>query len=84
MTGVIGFSFTPIGRAIARRLGGGGPDGETTRELRALQSEVDELRGEVETMRGRMGEMDELHGRLEFAERLLAQVKEKSALPGPR
>jgi hypothetical protein len=84
MTGAIGFSFTPIGRAIARRLGGGGPDAESTRELRALQGEVDELRSEVDGMRGRLGELDELHGRLEFAERMLAQVREKSALPGPR
>ena len=83
LSGAIGFSFTPIGRAIARRLGGGGPDGEATRELRALQAEVDELRAELETVRGRLGEVDEIHSRLDFAERMLA-AKEKGALPGAR
>lgn len=84
VTGAFGFSFTPIGRAIARRLGGGGPDGEATRELRALQTEVDEMRAEMESMRERLGEVDELHSRLDFAERMLAAAKDKTALPGPR
>jgi hypothetical protein len=83
MTGTIGFSFTPIGRAIARRLGGGAPDAEATRELRALQAEVDELRHEMETMRARLGEVDEIQGRLDFAERMLAS-RDKTALPGGR
>ena len=84
MIGTIGFSFTPIGRAIARRLGGGGSDAESTRELRALQHEVDELRAEMETMRARLGEVDEIQGRLDFAERMLASQREKRALPGGR
>jgi hypothetical protein len=79
----VGFSFTPIGRAIARRLGGGGPDGEATRELRALQADVDELRAELDLVRARLGEVDELQSRLDFAERVLAQ-KDKTALPGAR
>jgi hypothetical protein len=29
-----------------------------------------------------VAEIDDLHNRLDFAERLLAQVKEKNALPG--
>ena len=52
-------------------------------DLRALQAEVDELRAELETVRGRLGEVDEIHSRLDFAERMLA-AKEKGALPGAR
>ena len=84
MTGTIGFSFTPIGRAFARRLGGGGPDGDTSRELHALQAEVDDLRAELEAMRGKMAEVDEIQGRLDFAERMLASQRDKPALPGGR
>ena len=79
MTGAVGFSFTPIGRAIARRLGGGAPDDAA---LRALQHEVDDLRAELDAMRGRLQDVDEMQGRLDFAERVLAQVREKPVLPG--
>jgi hypothetical protein len=84
MTGTIGFSFTPIGRAFARRLAGGAPDGDTARELHALQGEVDELRAEMESMRARLGEVDEIQGRLDFAERMLASQRDKPGLPGGR
>ena len=79
MTGAVGFSFTPIGRAIARRLGGGAPDDVA---LRALQHEVDDLRAELDAMRARLQDVDEMQGRLDFAERVLAQVREKPVLPG--
>ena len=81
MTGAVGFSFTPIGRAIARRLGGGAADDTA---LRALQHEVDDLRAELDAVRGRLGEVDELHNRLEFAERVLAAQREKPALPAAK
>jgi hypothetical protein len=80
----VGFSFTPIGRAIARRLGGSGPDAAGIRELHGLQAEIDELRAELDAVRGRMGEVDDLHNRLEFAERMLASQRDKPALPGAR
>ncbi len=70
-----------MGRAIARRINGDGPGGDNAQDIRALQHEVDELRSELDAMRGRLGEVDELQNRLEFAERMLAQ-KEKNALPG--
>jgi hypothetical protein len=57
----------PIGAAIAERIRGGAPAGDS-----ALAVEVDHLRG-------RLAEVEE---RLDFAERLLAQVREADQLPG--
>ncbi|MDO8666455.1 MAG: hypothetical protein Q7J79_07575 [Gemmatimonadales bacterium] len=82
IAGSVGFAFTPIGRAIARRLGGAGPDGEAQREVASLREEVDQLRGELGEMQGRVAELDDLHNRVDFAERLIAQVKTKGAFPG--
>jgi len=70
---LVGISFSPIGRAIARRLGGGKDEAA---EAQAL-AEVDALREELQALRGEMGEMQE---RLDFAERLLAQAREKGQL----
>ena len=78
------FAFTAVAivggtlaRGIAQRLarGGGG------QELDALRDEVEHLRAELDGMHARLGELDELHGRVDFAERMLAQVKEKGGLP---
>jgi hypothetical protein len=57
----------PIGAAIAERIRGGAPAGDP-----ALAAEVDHLRG-------RLAEVEE---RLDFAERLLAQVRQADQLPG--
>jgi hypothetical protein len=57
----------PIGAAIAERIRGGAPAGDP-----GLAAEVDHLRG-------RLAEVEE---RLDFAERLLAQVREADQLPG--
>lgn len=85
--------------AIARRIAGPygrqrlGPDtvlgvhmaGNTnTRALEDLRDEVDQLRAEVADLKSRAGELDDVQNRLDFAERMLAQVKEKTALPGGR
>jgi hypothetical protein len=85
--------------AVARRIAGPyskrglGPEtvlgvhmaaGGAKREVEALRDEVDELRAEVAELRSRSGELDDVHNRLDFAERMLAQVREKNALPGPR
>jgi hypothetical protein len=78
--GVVGFSFTPLGRALARRLGG-----ENPADVRALREEVDTLRQDLADTRAEMlRQLEDAHGRLDFAERLLAQVKERGALPGAR
>ena len=68
--GTVGLSFSPIGRALARRIAGDkGDHGEA-----AALAEVDALREELQALHGEMGEMQE---RLDFAERLLAQVRAK-------
>jgi hypothetical protein len=68
-TGLIGFSFTPLGRAIARRISG--PPPELAERVNALEDTVDTQR--------RM--LDEMHERLDFAERALAQAREARRLP---
>ncbi len=72
---LVGISFSPIGRAIARRLGGGKDEAAEGQAL----AEVDALREELQGLRGEVGELQE---RLDFAERLLAQAREKGQL-GP-
>lgn len=65
----------PLVRALARRLEGGHVAPE-------LRDELEELRAramEIDSMRERVGELEE---RVDFAERLLAARVERSALPG--
>ena len=81
---IMGCVFVPIGRAIARRIGGGASEGATLREVQALREEVEQLRAELDGVHGRLGEVDDIQSRLDFAERVLAQVREKNALPGGR
>ena len=63
----------PIARAFARRLDGKSADSELRGDLENLREQVAEL----EHLRARVGELDE---RLEFAERLLAQGRERDQL----
>lgn len=74
---VLGFtavSFSPLGRALARRIAGESGPRRNADEVDALQGDVAELRREL----------DEVHNRLDFAERLLAQVKERGLLNAPK
>ena len=50
-------------------------------EMNTLREEVEQLRVELEAMHGRPAEMEEIQNRLDFAERMLMQLKERSALP---
>jgi len=63
------FSYTPLGRAVVDRLRRGGR-GASDDNILQLQDEVDRLHDQL-------GEQDrrfeELHERLDFAERLLSQ-----------
>src|SRR5437868_15500975 len=74
--------------AIARRiagprsgpamvLGGGLASRTSLQDVDALREEVEQLRAEVAGLRERNAEIDDMHNRLDFAERLLAQVREK-------
>jgi hypothetical protein len=71
--GAVGVSFSPVGRAVARRLGG--DKGEQAEG--AVLAEVDALREEMQQLRG---ELSEVHERLDFAERLLAQARAKGQI----
>lgn len=65
--GLIGFSFTPMGRAITERIRHG-PSGAAPADPEVL-AEIDQLRLEV----------SELHERMDFAERLLARSSTQAA-----
>ena len=70
-------SWSPVGKAYAERMRArthaqhGAPDGE-------LAAQVEELRHEVDALRG---ELAEAHERLDFAERLLARPTTTDAAP---
>ena len=74
--------------AIKRIRGPGAID--AARAVRELHEEVELLRGEIDRLRtdvehtSRPPELDDIQNRLDFAERVLAQVKARDALPGPR
>jgi hypothetical protein len=74
---MVGFVvFGPIGRALAdglRHLFGAGRRGADTAELDAVREEMAALRHHVA----------ELEERQDFAERLLAQARERGLLAGP-
>jgi hypothetical protein len=71
--GLVAILRGPLGRALARRIEGAAPTSEV---------ELDELRARVAALEAREGELVELHERLEFAERLLAQ--RRAELPKER
>ena len=58
--------------------------------VRELHEAVEQLRGEIDRLRTtveqttRSPELEDIQNRLDFAERLLAQLKTRDALPGPR
>ncbi|MFI5207685.1 MAG: hypothetical protein ACHQX4_06670 [Gemmatimonadales bacterium] len=70
-----------VARDALRQFGGGEGGAHAIEELR---DEVDQLRAEVSDLRARSAELDDIQNRLDFAERMLAQVREKNALPSPR
>ena len=69
-------SFSPIGRAIAGRIRGGGQDEHLLAEFDALRAQV----ADVENLRA---EVSDLHERVDFTERLLSQEGAGRALPRP-
>jgi hypothetical protein len=67
--GLVAVSRTVIGRALARRIGG--EEGAAP----ALAGEVQELRAEVEALRGELMETQE---RLDFTERMIASGRKEA------
>jgi hypothetical protein len=96
--GALALGALSIVTAIARRIAGPyarrgiGPEtvfgaqmvAGSKRVVEDLRDEMDQLRAEVAELRSRTAELDDVQNRLDFAERMLAQVREKNALPGPR
>lgn len=70
-TGLIVFSFTRLGKALARRIEGGA-DGEMAERVARLEAEQYRLQHELA----------EAHERLDFAERVLARDSSRVQLPG--
>ena len=69
-TGLITFSFTPLGRALARRLGGQAGNLEFEERMTQLEADLERVRHELA----------EGHERMEFTERALAQVRAQRQL----
>lgn len=65
-------SFSPIGRAFAARLRG---------PAELPSAELDDLRDQVAALQQQLGELAE---RQDFAERLLAQARDRGALGAPK
>ena len=83
-----GISVIALVIGVAKRIGGGGAG--AARAVAELHEEVERLRGEVDGLRNdvehisRPPELEEIQNRLDFAERALALMKARDALPGPR
>lgn len=76
---MVALAMSPIGRAIAARIRGGGAGAVPSEEL---QRALDSSRGvldEVENLRRDVGELQE---RVDFTERMLARQREEPRLPG--
>lgn len=66
-------------KALAQRISGGPA---SAHEIEALRDEVARLRTEVEEAHARLGDVEDIQNRLDFTERMIAQLKGKAALPG--
>jgi len=81
MVALVGVSILTLAKAFAKRVAGGASD---AREVEALRDEVAQLRADFEAMQARLADVDEIQNRLDFAERLLAQARERGQLGAPR
>jgi ubiquinone biosynthesis protein UbiJ len=72
--GLVGVSFSPLGRALARRIAGETQSPRDDAEIAVMQSDLAQVRREL----------DEVQNRLDFTERLLAQARERGLLSTPK
>jgi len=81
VTAFSGATVLTLARAIAKRISAGaaGP-----KEIEALRDEVAQLRAEVDLLHDRVAPVDEIQNRLDFAERMLGQARERGQLGAPR
>ncbi len=77
MIGLVSIFRGPFGKALGERIAGGS-SGAPSRELEELRHEV---RSVLDDVQFRLTEMEE---RLDFAERLLAQARQRESLPGDK
>ncbi len=77
----IGATVLTLAKAVAKRIASGTPG---SHEIESLRDEVAQLSAEVEDLRGRVGPLDEIQNRLDFAERLLGQARERGLLDAPK
>ena len=78
--GIVLIAYSPIFRALGNRIMHGRTLAPGTPPV-VDDERVDQLSGEVAALRR---ELDATHERLDFAERMLAQSRERGALPQPR
>ena len=71
IVGLVVFTRSRLGEAVARRIGGGRYDPETDEQISALQEEVALIRHQLQ----------ETQERVEFAERLLSRGDRAEPLP---
>jgi len=74
--GAIGLTFA---KAFAQRIAG---TSASAREMDALRDEISQLRAELDGVHTRLSDVEDIQNRLDFAERMLAQLRGKPALPG--
>jgi hypothetical protein len=70
-TGLIAFSFTRLGKAVAKRLEGG-TDGELAERLSRLEADHNRLERDLA----------DAHDRLDYAERVIARDSNRAHLSG--
>ena len=64
----------PRGRARAAMFAAMQGDDASQRTIEELRDEVDQLRAQLSDVQARLAQVDELHERLDFAERLLTKA----------
>ncbi|GBD31353.1 hypothetical protein HRbin33_00305 [bacterium HR33] len=72
----------PLGKALADRIAGRAVGGRSAAEGDVLWREVVELRNRMEVLEELASRVQELEERMDFAERLLAQQRDRPRLGG--